>query len=79
MKELKEENKIIKSRFNDIEKDMEALKVELKGKQASGQAPDAIIEEETEVSDTVKEHSIICGKCESKIGTRAENPYDCQA
>ena len=43
---------------------MEALKVELKGKHASGQAPDMIIEEETEVSDTVKEHSIICGKCE---------------
>ena len=64
MKELKEENRIIKSRFDDMEKNMEALKVELKGKQASGQAPDVVIEEETEVSDTVKEHSIICGKCE---------------
>ena len=64
MKEFKEANRIIKSRCDDLEKDMEALKVEFKGKQASGQALDVIIEEETEVSDNVKEHLIICGKCE---------------
>ena len=44
MKEFKEANRIIKSRCDDLEKDMEALKVEFKGKQASGQALDVIIE-----------------------------------